>query len=596
MADDKASFETELIDGVSKSAKKQEGALARLKKTVGRFSGSVVGKATQKLASFTKTAVTIGAAVGGALVAGVASLTVGMVDFAQRSRQAFSLLAKHGEIPERLFQRSTQLAEDLGLEIKGTTKQIQKFRALQFTQDQAEALIKMGADMQALGASGEEVGRIFAQLGQIKAKGVLQTEELRTLAESGVSTEVVFAALAKQLNKTPDAIKKMVSAGEITGTQALNAIGAAILVKTGTKQFGEAGKKFADNTLTGMANRMKARMQRVFLRIGDQAAPAINAVAQALFKEFDTFLKSDTGKAFFKGIADGVGKLAKGLQAAIPFIKQFLGGFSAGAADTFREVAGAFEMMLKPFTGGDGKAGLAIMRSLGETLGALVVLLGAVGLAFGGLLAGATIAINGIARLVKSNFDLVVQILGSLVTPFVEAFNNIAAILDSTSMTFFEKSIGIGKAIVQGVVQGIRTLANLPVEVLKGMFTNAVNAAEGVLGIGSPSKVFEDIGKNTALGFNKGLIDLPTQNIIHSTLGNDNGVRAPTRGNLSVGGVAAPQGLGGGGARTMNVFLTVEARPGVSAQEAREQGRATAAGMFDVVHEFFDDVTIEEAV
>src|SRR5690606_23917083 len=99
----------------------------------------------------------------------------------------------------------------------------------------------------------DEVNRIWAQLGQIQAKGRLQGEELTTLAESGVSTGLVLSALSKQLGKTTGEVQKLISAGQVGSGDALNAIGAAILTKTGTRQFGQAGEQMATSTLSGMA-------------------------------------------------------------------------------------------------------------------------------------------------------------------------------------------------------------------------------------------------------------------------------------------------------------------------------------------------------
>lgn len=619
MADDKADFEVELVDDVSRPAKKAGGALNRLKRVVQSFNlksgtsrvlrgfGGSIEKGFKKIkwgdafetgVEKLKKGLLIGGAAFGAVVAGAAAATVSMVDFGQRSRQAFSLLAKEGEVPEQLFQRSIALAQNLGLNIKDTTKQIQKFRALQFSQNQAEALIKMGADMQALGASGEEVSRIFAQLGQIKAKNKLQSEELVTLAESGVSTQVVFAALAKQLGKSEEAIKKMVSAGEITGSQALNAIGTAILVKTGTKQFGEAGGLMAESTLSGMAGVMKARLQGVLFNIGDRAAPAITKSAKVLFDELDRFLESDSGQKMFDGIADTVAAIAKAIRDAIPFVKAFLGGFSEGAAAAFKEVAGAFKMVFEMFSGGDGRQGLALMRSLGQTVGVLTVLLGGLVVAFGGVVSALALSANYSLRLMKGIFETFIDTFGAIIAGVTNFWANLKAIWNAEGLSLGEKSVNIGKQIIQGLVDGINALANLPATVLLGIVRKAIKAAKDALGVKSPSKVFMGIGENTVMGFNKGLASLPTQNVIHSTLANDNAL-APVRGNLSSGALSAPA-TGGraarGGVSVGPVTINLQVAPGMAPEEARAHGEAAAEGFFSKFHEFFDDMALEEAV
>ncbi len=619
-ADDKADFEVELVDDVSRPAKKAQGALARLRKTFGQFNsfrntlglgqgikdtlgvvrklGSGAGSGIGALATAAghlKPAFIAAAAPAAALVAGVAAMTVSMVDFGQRSRQAFSLLAKEGEVPEQLFQRSIALAQQLGLDVKDTTKQVQKFRALQFTQDQGEALIKMGADMQALGASGEEVSRVFAQLGQIKAKNRLQSEELTTLAESGVSTQVVYAALAKQLGKTEKAVKDLVSEGKITGSQALNAIGTAILFKTGTKEFGEAGKQMAESTLSGMAGVLKAKGQAMFLGIADSAGGEINDTAKALFRELSGFMDSGTGKNFTKGIANAVALLATTVREAIPFVKQFLSGFSEGASSAFSEVAGAFKMFIEPFTGGDGKAGIAIMKSLGQTLGALTVLLGGAALAFGGLATGVVLAMNMVAGVFRGQFEVFTNTIGMIISAVTDFWANLKAIWNAEGMSLGQKAFEIGSQIIQGLVNGMVSLAMLPITTMTAIANRSVDAAKGVFQQHSPSKVFEDIGKNNVLGLNKGHEKLPTQSVISDTLGNDNGT--PVRGNLSG---RAPSGAAGSGGRSGAsigpITITIQMAAGATPQDARAAGEAAADGFYSRVHEYFDDMLLEEAV
>lgn len=612
----KAEFKVELVDDVTRPAKKAEGALARLKKSLGRFNKSAIGKATQGIATFAKNAVTVGAIVGGALVGGLTAATVGMVDFGQRSRQAFSLLAKQGEVPEQLFQRSLQLAEDFGLQIKDTAKQVQKFRALQFSQKQSEALIKMGADMMALGANSEEVSRIFAQLGQIKAKDTLQTEELRTLAESGVSTQVVFAALAKQLGKTEGAIKDMISKGEITGSQALNAIGTAILFKTGTRQFGEAGKQVADATLSGMANQFRSKTQRAFLNVADAAAPAINRVAKSIFGQLNSLFEGPKlsveeqiasqrfgnrgGPAplppLFQKIADAVKGVAGAVEKALPLVKSFLKGFEKGAAEAWKEFSAAFADVAGLLGGSEGERTLKISNALGKSFGHLAIATAAVGIAFTAVGVGLAVATSFALKIVTNFVESLSEYIGSIVFPFVDAFENIKAILNSESMSLGEKGVAIGKAIVMGIVRGMQAFAMAPYNQAKKLAEGVVNAAVETLDIGSPSKVFEDIGRNTALGFNNGLLDLPTQNIIHSTLGNDNGGTAPVRGNLSGAAQPSRQQAAETGTRVTIGKLEVVVQGGGTPEQMEEQGRAAMRGAFRELHEYFDDLTIEQAV
>lgn len=614
MAD--AEWEAELIDSVSKPAKRAESSLQRLKKTISRFSSSTIGRATAGLSKIAGIAGTVGAAISSALGAGFAGLTVGMVDFAQRSRQAFSLLAKHGEAPEQLFQDSMALAARLGLDVKDTTKQIQKFRALQFSQNQAEALVKMGSDMQALGASSEEVSRIFAQLGQIKAKDTLQTEELRTLAESGVSTQVVFAALAKQLGKTEDQIKQMISKGEITGAEALNAIGTAILFKTGTRKFGEAGEKIAQETLSGMARLFRSKAQQAFVNVGDHVAPAITRLAKSIFGDLDGLFAApklsveemEASQRFgnrggpaplpplFQKIADAIKAVTNAIEKATPMVKSFLKGFDKGASEAWETFAAAFGNVTQMLGGPEAERSLKMSESLGKSFGFLAIAVGAVGVAFGGVAMVLTVLTNFILNMLMNFVDNVSETIAELVFPFTDTFANISAILDSEALSIGEKGVAIGKALINGFNRGLLAVAMAPINHVRRIAQGAIDAAKSTLDSHSPSRVFQDIGKDTALGFALGLQDLPVQNVIHSTLGNDNGMdAAPVRGNLSGGRQFSPQ-ASGGGVTIGRVEIKVQGGPGMTPQQMEDQGREAARGFYAELHEFFDDLVLEEAV
>lgn len=63
----------------------------------------------------------------------------------------------------------------------------------------------------------------------------------------------------------------------------------------------------------------------------------------------------------------------------------------------------------------------------------------------------------------------------------------------------------LGANMVMGMVEGITGAAGRVVEAITGVVSGAVKAAEHLLGIGSPSKLFMDMGDMTALGFSAGI-------------------------------------------------------------------------------------------
>lgn len=66
------------------------------------------------------------------------------------------------------------------------------------------------------------------------------------------------------------------------------------------------------------------------------------------------------------------------------------------------------------------------------------------------------------------------------------------------------KAVNIGKDLIQGLIDGIKKMATKAVSTVKDVGKNLVNGIKGVLKIGSPSKVFEQIGAWTAEGFGIG--------------------------------------------------------------------------------------------
>jgi phage-related protein len=66
-------------------------------------------------------------------------------------------------------------------------------------------------------------------------------------------------------------------------------------------------------------------------------------------------------------------------------------------------------------------------------------------------------------------------------------------------------ALAIGKAIVSGILSGLGDLAGAVWAQVKGALGGLVDKAKGLLGIGSPSRVFAEIGRETVRGFILGI-------------------------------------------------------------------------------------------
>ncbi len=589
---DQASFVAALIDKVSGPARKMKGQLAGLSKAfrdvnkagqrdeMGKFvarSGGMMSKLTgtfkgagKSLSGAVETGVgklKEGLLIGGIVVAGVAAgiggLAVKMADFAQTSRLGFQAVAKHGQSAEGLFTHIRTLAQDMGLDVMDTSKAFVKLLALQFSPKMATDLIKMGADMRALGTSAEGVQNILAQLGQVQAKGKLQGEELTVLAENGLSTQLVYKHLASQLGKTKDEILKMQQAGKLTSDMAFPAIMAAVMEKTGEKQLGDVGKQIADQTMSGMAGQLKAKAQNAFINIGTGATSAIMGALKPIAGELGDLVQSDS---FQRGLISAVETVAGVVREAIPFVKEFVGSLGQGFMDALPAMQGAVSV-LSDFFGG-GQDTMEFVKSLGKTLGQLAAAAVAVGVVFGGMLvAGIQVAAGTIQGFIFM-WDSVISAIGAVIFAVDDFLANIGA-----KWRAFDFGALAG-SLIDGLVNGISNGAQWVYDAIAALGAGVVRKFKDVLGIASPSKEFEYLGQMSGLGFSQGLEG--------SLASNDNGRMLPSF-TSGVGSLMGAGGGAGGGDISINVDIHVSGadRPEEVARHVKRSFETELGGVFE---------------
>jgi tape measure domain-containing protein len=207
--------------------------------------------------------------------------------FSQQSRMALTFLLDSAPQANAEFDKMRKEAQLLGLDVQDTQLGFQKLLAAQFSVGKATELIRMSSDLQAIGASADQTKRAIIAISQIKNTGYLQGDELNQLREAGVSTELVYRELGKRLNKTVPEIIKMQEKRQLDSTNVIEAVLGAVRQKTHSAKAGDAGKKFAETTLIGMAGVMKARIQNSFIDIGDAILPGLTRLAALAKKAFD---------------------------------------------------------------------------------------------------------------------------------------------------------------------------------------------------------------------------------------------------------------------------------------------------------------------
>lgn len=127
-----------------------------------------------------------------------------------------------------------------------------------------QIFIGLNTVTRALRLSQEEYGRVLNQVTQIIAKGKIQTEELMTLAESGIP---IYSMLAKSMGVSGEALSKMLEQGKVS-SQAL------ILV------IGEIQKRY-EELADAAANTLPAQIERGWNKILSEVTDAVQGILKS---------------------------------------------------------------------------------------------------------------------------------------------------------------------------------------------------------------------------------------------------------------------------------------------------------------------------
>ena len=133
------------------------------------------------------------------------------------------------------------------------------------------------------------------------------------------------------------------------------------------------------------------------------------------------------------------------------------------------------------------------------------------------------VVVAGITELVHNVLTNLPSFLGSMIDAAVTLFNGIVtaipqvvpAVLDGITsllqniwneITSFDL-IGAGADLIQGLIDGIASMGQAVLDTIGGIVGGAIDWAKGLLGIGSPSKLFRQFGDWTMQGLALGIED-----------------------------------------------------------------------------------------
>lgn len=136
-----------------------------------------------------------------------------------------------------------------------------------------------------------------------------------------------------------------------------------------------------------------------------------------------------------------------------------------------------------------GAVAMAIIAAVPELLSAVGKILSSIGESLGQFM------FDTVNKL-KSWFSQVVTNVKGLATNIITSLKNLPS-----------QALQMGKDMIQGLINGVKNMASKAVSTVKDIGKNLVNGIKSVLKIGSPSKVFAQIGEWTAEGFGIGYED-----------------------------------------------------------------------------------------
>ncbi len=321
-----------------------------------------------------------------------------------------------------------------------------------FNPEEAKLLMTVAGDFGALKGDDEYVQRVIFQLTKLNAVGKLTGETMMQLGEAGLPVQKVYEALAKRFGTTVAGVQQLQAAGRIDSGSGINAIVEAIAGLQGGKVGTVLSKR--STTLSGLWSTLSSRPEELFMAIGGSGTGGAKSALQSLADTLDP--ASPSGQRI-------VASLTK-------------------LSDTITK------LFIDPLSGPEGAARIE------KTITAV------------------TTVFEGLAYVMKGIGAVVAWLWEDGFLPLGDHIAHIAFVVWKVwddLVTWFENLPGrmtrFGTALVEGFVGGIKSAIGWVEDAVKGVADAAVWTLKQVLGIHSPSKVFEGLGLNVAAGFEQGV-------------------------------------------------------------------------------------------
>jgi len=273
---------------------------------------------------------------------GVATAALKVSGELEQNSVAFKTLLGSADLAQKHLNDLKDFALKTPFQFTELTIASKRMQALGFAaKDVIPNLTNIGDAASALGLGAEGLNRIVTALGQMKAKGSVQAEEMRQLAEAGIPA---WEILAKTLNTDVAGAMKLVEQRAVSAGTAVPALLAGMNAKFGGLMAEQS------KTLLGQWSNFKDAITFTLQDVGKVLAPMAKNI-------METFMMPLLGG--LKDLAAGFAALPPGLQNATVGVLSFLAaigpvglalGVTAKGMADFAGIAMKLPALLNPIT------------------------------------------------------------------------------------------------------------------------------------------------------------------------------------------------------------------------------------------------------
>lgn len=469
-------------------------------------------EATGKAAKFAAVGMMAYVAAASAVTYGAAKMAFSGVQqvrdaqaFRASTMSAFRIILKTDDAAQSAFDMASKTSMDIGADFRQTMSSMNALLAQGFDVRSADQMIRSMADLQRINPMANLEG-ITRAIGQIRATGRLQGDELMQLNEAGLSSALVYEQIAKKLGlvakngkSASEQVQDLQKAGKISSDVAISGIMAAINQQAGGGPAGSVAKSFADTSLEGSIARVMNLKEQMLGAVKVDWSPLTKAV-QSLMEA----MQSPAGQEFFGAIGRNVQRLVDqfGKMDAKSFEKMF--DLATKALD------GVVDGLVKTAEGIDGvakaldKLDAAMKRSSGGATG--------LGDVVSSTASAMTASLQPLLWTIESISAAIAAIINAKAAwdefwASIGEESGIRAAVESLSKSLGDMGRTAGANFGQGVIDGISSKTqgvSIASAALGGVAGVALDAA---LGNASPSKIARKSGRYFGQGLELGFGD-----------------------------------------------------------------------------------------